>query len=271
MIKNLMIFARIISLIPIVCFAKIVQTNDFKRLSDLLNQADQKTLVVFDVDETLTTADDVAKHPNYVQFLRKKITGFPKEKWDYFWSILFRDQSFHLVDGCMPDRIQKLQKQGIRLVALTAIPIGSFGVISHFEELRSQRLKRVGIDFEVSWKDFNPCHFQWIKTGFYKGIIASDSCQKGEVLERFVTCCCPNIKKIMFVDDSKNNIDSVEQFAKASGFESLCVHYTAVKDRPAKLFDRQRTEFQLKVLEKEHKWISDSETDRRLQMMNSTS
>ena len=71
-------------------------------------------------------------------------------------------------------------------------------------------------------------------------------------------------KKIIFVDDKRKHLESVEEIAKSHDIPFIGIEYTAAGDIPASPLNEKRADLQYKVLEKEKKWISDSEADALL-------
>lgn len=56
----------------------------------------------------------------------------------------------------------------------------------------------------------------------------------------------------------------METFAQEGGIEFLGIEYTAIKESKIEPLDKERADLQFKVLEKEHKWLSDEEADARI-------
>ena len=76
-----------------------------------------------------------------------------------------------------------------------------------------------------------------------------------------------SLKKIIFVDDKKKHIESVEKVVENLGILFVGIEYTAVKDAKVEPLNKARAEFQFEVLETEHKWLSDDKADVRMQSM----
>jgi hypothetical protein len=246
------------------CNATIIQTSNFNQIQLTLESADPETLVILDVDKILIVSTDQVLYPSYKPILKEKILHSPDGT--RLWSIVERDRNTQLVDGTMPLLIQSLQKKGVLVVSLTAISIGSFGVIPSCIEWRKNQLNFHKIHLETPWKNHPRILFNLEGTGFEKGIIASASHRKGDVLEKFLNQSIVKIKKIIFVDDKLANVQSVEECARKKGLSFVGVYYTAIAERPHKILNEKRAQFQFEILRKEHVWLSDAEAEMRIKI-----
>ena len=69
-------------------------------------------------------------------------------------------------------------------------------------------------------------------------------------------------RRIIFLDDLSANLLSVQDLCQKLGIEFLGIHYTAVQNSsPKRLLNMDIATLQFDILEKEKKWISDSEAD----------
>jgi len=255
---------------PPASFSETIKTNDFSVVENTLQRADQDTLIVFDVDEVLIMPTDVALHPKHRNYLRQKVNdasdrGKDTEKEALLWSSIQRDQKPRLVDLQMPLLIKSLQAKGIQTVVLTTMASGAWGVIPSMEEWRYQQLKSFGIQFEQAWESRDQISLGLDGTNFYKGIIVAGLHKKGDVLKAFLKY--HKFKKIIFIDDSVNQIESVSDTEKECGLHLTCIHYTAIVERLSEDFNQKRAEFQFEVLLKEKKWLSDKQADEELNLM----
>ena len=270
MIKVFRTGLAIMAFSPIGCFAEIIRTNDFSIVENIMQCADQETLVIFDVGEVLIMPTDVAFHPKHRPYLRQKINdasdcGKDTEKDALLWSYIQRDQKPKLVDLQMPLLIKSLQAKGVQAIALTSMVGGAFGVITSMEEWRYQQLKSFGIQFEKAWQGRDQISLGLEGVNFYKGIIVAWFHKKGDVLKEFLKH--HNFKKIIFIDDNVNQIESVAAIEKELGLNMTCIHYTAVMDRSSETLNQNRAAFQFEVLLKEKKWLSDKQADEELNLM----
>ena len=237
-------FCLLMSLFVVGCstdgFTEIIITNDDKILHQILNKADENTLVVFDCDEVLITPTDTlfspANESNYkktIKYLTQKMN--PSEADDVLID-LRKQYKFVLVDEKLPDIIKNLQKNGTKVLVLTAHWTGKFHGIEQVEDLRKNELASFDFDFKKSWNDIDKIVFHELPATlpvhnlirypiFEDGIIFSCNLEKGVVLQKFFNRIPQKFDKIIFVDDKMKNIKSIEKFCKTNGVRGYCVQY----------------------------------------------
>ena len=214
----------------------------------------------------------------YLEKLNQRLEqSVGKKNADIFYSIIFTQRDNGPVDIKMKDIISELQSKGIKVLALTNCFTGSFGNIESMEDWRYNELKKHGYHFDLSWRVLKPKVFTGLeKTGkglsaksssmpvFKSGIVFTSAVFKGQALEAFLQYARIVPKKIIFVDDKRKHLESVEEIAKSHNIPFIGIEYTAVSNIPASPLSEKRANLQYEVLEKEKKWISDSEADALL-------
>jgi len=262
---------------PIVS-AEIIKTASLSPMEAALEKADADTLVIFDVDDVLITAKDQILQPPHHKFaesLEKTIENrHSEEEAQKLWSIIWKGRFDEPVNPQLVSLIKDAQLKGIKVMALTNAWTGSFGIIPSLEEWRIQELEGFGYSFKNSWNDTKPKVFINLKPKdpkrfpvFKSGIVFTCNLPKGEVLKAFLLYVGFSPKKIIFVDDKRKNLNSVEAFCHATGKQFIGFEYTAVAERPKIPLNEKRAQLQFDVLEKEQKWLSDNEVDVRMQSM----
>ncbi len=251
------------------CIAEVITTSSFEKLKGIFLTADEDTLIILDIDETLIVATDAALHPKKRNFIKKQIAasaGGHDQPSHLLWSIIQKEHHPKLIDKEMPLIIKKLQRNGALVLACTSFPIGSWGIISNIEQWRSNQLMKLGIELSIL-KTVNMKQFQSIgDIGFYKGIIFAGEYDKGTVIETFLQATKLSIKRIIFVDDRMNQVKSVESFANKAGLKYFGIEYTAVAQRPTAKFNLTRARKQFAMLINNHRWLSDHEADLRIDL-----
>lgn len=267
------------------CFAQIIKTNDTKVIEETIASIDQDTLVIFDVDDVLIVPKDQilqAQNRKYLEKLNQKLEqSVGKENVDIFYSIIFTQRDNGPVDVKIKDIISQLQSKGVKVLALTNCFTGRFGKIESMEDWRYNELKKHGYHFDFSWQALKPKIFTGLeKIGkglsaksssmpvFKSGIVFTSAASKGQALKAFLQYAGILPKKIIFVDDKRKHLESVEEIAKSHSIPFIGIEYTAASDIPASPLNEKRADLQYKVLEKEKKWISDSEADALLSETN---
>ncbi|MFM8454174.1 MAG: DUF2608 domain-containing protein [Gammaproteobacteria bacterium] len=257
------------------CFAETIQTNDTKVIEKKLASIDQDTLVIFDVDDVLMHADDQilkSKNADACKVLVKKLKQqVGKDKIQEVTSIILLTRKNSPVDPKMVSVIEDLQKRNIKVLALTNCATGKFGLIPNTEDWRIAELHKHGYYFDKSWKNLKDINLKPLMkvtndaNPIYKsGIVFVDQTgEKGPVLDAFLTYSANKPKKILFIDDKSKNLVSVEEFAKQHNIEFIGIEYTKTLEGDSVL-NNNIAELQFEILEKERKWLSDSEADALL-------
>lgn len=256
-------------------FAEITQTSNLAPIEAALNQADLETLVIFDVDDVLITAKDQILQPVHHKLAKKLEESLEsrhsEEESQKLWSIIWLTRIDELVDPKMVSLIKEAQTKGIKVMALTNAWTGSFGNIPSLEDWRIGELEDFGYTFKDSWSKLKSKTFTNLKSKdpkrfpvFKSGIVFTCNLPKAEVLKAFLQYTNLSPKKIIFIDDKRKHLESVEAFAKATGIPFIGFEYTAVTNRPASSLNEKRAKLQFEVLEKEHNWLSDEEADIRI-------
>ena len=87
--------------------------------------------------------------------------------------------------------------------------------------------------------------------------------KKGAVVDAFLTSVKIMPKRIVFIDDKSKNLESVAEFAKQNNIEFIGIEYTKALEKKEAL-NKNTAQLQFEVLEKQKKWISDTEADKLL-------
>jgi len=244
---------------------------------------DSTTLVVFDIDKTLTNETNVFRQKWFREIEAGKqfwqeVQQFygSKPNSSEFKAIVEskRMKSIGLdqpVESITVPLIKTIQQSGAKVIALTACQTGKFGLIDSMEEWRFEQLANVGIDFSSSFSaqkiildaisDRAGRH-----PVFYKGIILSeeDSIEKGIALGAFLDCVGFRPGKVIFFDDKLSNVQSVQAEMDRRSIPFIGYEYRGAEKmqhryKPAVL------ECQLNHMKKYDEFISDEAAENLLQ------
>lgn len=254
-------------------FAHIKQTSNLSPIESALSTADSETLVIFDVDDVLITAKDQILKPDHKKFLerlnRDLENRLSEQESQKLWSIIWLSRSDEVVDSKMITLIKEAQSKGLKVLALTNAWTGDFGNIHSLEDWRIGELEDLGYTFKDSWHTLALKSFESLKSKdpkrfpvFKNGILFTCNLPKGEVLNAFLHYAHISPKKIIFIDDKRKHLESVEAFSKGAGILFEGFEYTAVAKRPKTPLNEKRARYQFEVLEKEHMWLNDQEADQ---------
>lgn len=258
-----------------ICFAEIIQTKDTKVIENVLTSIDTDTLIIFDVDDVLMyPKDQILRSENadackeLVKQLKQRVG---KDKIQDVTSIILLARKNKPVDPKMINLIDTLQKNNIKVLALTNCATGKFGLIPNTENWRISELKSHGYYFYKSWPDLKDINLKLLMKDsneanpvYKEGVLFVDQTgKKGAALDAFLTSVKIIPKRIVFIDDKSKNLESVAEFAKQNNIEFIGIEYTkALEEKEA--LNKNIAQLQFGVLEKEKKWISDTEADRLL-------
>ncbi|KKQ11335.1 MAG: hypothetical protein US22_C0032G0008 [candidate division TM6 bacterium GW2011_GWF2_36_6] len=246
-------------LLPACSFFKsdIKEIDSIKEVALIFEHATNDDLFVFDVDQVILESTEPfmqARFDNnselkkiaddFFEFI--KSTKNP-DAMDLFFSKMNLSVKTEPVEQLLIDQILALQKRSIKVITLTALNTGKFGLIDRLEDWRYKQLLNLGLNFESSFeqkeivigelldaesinkkvrfkertrKDAGPIVF-------YKGIICSTCYSKGPALKAFLDKAGYRPSQIYFFDDRPNNVKSVVQAMKTMGIKCQGFIYKA--------------------------------------------
>ena len=82
------------------------------------------------------------------------------------------------------------------------------------------------------------------------------------VLKAFLAAANAQFKHIIFVDDLRNNLESVEDFCNEAGIAYQGFEYTANVN--SSTLNEKRVKIQMDTLINKNKWLNDLEADKEL-------
>src|SRR5690554_2745246 len=106
------------------CHAEITQVNNMKEVFSYFNNADSKTLAIFDVDMVLIQPSDPAfQMANIRRFgntAKRILKEIPAEKQMMFLCLMTTSCDSQLIDNNTPQILQQIMQKGVQAMALTA-------------------------------------------------------------------------------------------------------------------------------------------------------
>lgn len=217
----------------------VVRIDRFNSALEYFSKADENTLVIFDVDNVLIVPQDPYLQPKArVQFsnIYKELTKVLDEGQVFlFHHIVAIKNKSQLVEPDILNIIHKLQQSKVKIIALTGAKTGAVAnIIPDVPFWRYNSLKNLGIDFSSTFP--KKAQFRELKgddlgnyPSFEYGIVYSYGSMnsKGDVLK----CAIKELnwlpKKIIFVDDRLEHINSVHSFLEQENpnIEFIGLHY----------------------------------------------
>lgn len=248
-------------------FAKIIETADLEVIRQETSGLGSQDLVAFDVMNVLfSPADKIIQHmhkKDYKEIINSLKTEFGEQKADMLMSIMTMHTKQALVDEGVPHLIKSMQKNSVKVVALTTSRTGEYGKIVSLADLRLKILKNLGIDFSKSFpriflvmndllgmdKNHPPM--------FKGGVIFTSRMDKGLVLKSFLNKIKFFPRKIVFIDNKLRKIKSVEAYCKEKGLEFIGIHYTKSYQAPYSAYDKDIVAKQFEILKTRNLWLND--------------
>ncbi len=227
----------------------VVQARSMVEVRRYFDEAGPQTLAIFDVDNVLTIpAEPAFQMPNMKRFsntFRMVYKALSHEGQDAFLNLIVQRYPSLLVEGGTPRLIQDLSERGFRPIALTGSWNGQSPLVGNFPDYRYSVLRTMGIDFSQSFPELTCSVFEDLPShrgsypSFQKGILYANgiAMDKGVILERFLEALDWEPKMVIFVDDSRQNLEHVEQALKPWGINFLGLEYTGAKDYSAGFID----------------------------------
>ena len=244
-------------------FANIATIEKFSQAR--LPKLDSNTLVVFDVDDTLTVCEDALLQVSNREFFKKHAHIDQSRKGEIF-SILLGQATARVLDPKSVEYIRFLQKSGAKVIACTAAPFGKIGSIENFGQQRLEKLREFGFDFSKTAPVAGEVSFSsdgGQKMLCNQGIVFTSLEEKGPALKRFFSAIGWTPKRIVFFDDKRSFLESVEKMAEREKIEFWGYEYTYASQLQSE-FDPQVALFQCQKLVEEGKWFSDAEAKQAL-------
>lgn len=245
--------------------SRVYSVDTLELLWNEVDRLDERSLVVFDIDKVLLTGAGSFHRGTKEQ--RRELRGnfklLPKEKRDRVRSKAVLERERMLVDVRTPELIRNLQQRSIKVIALTACLAGRYRLIERLEDIRLQEIKSFGFDFSpafpmVGCTEFSQLAYKHRHPLFKDGVLFASCCDKGEVLLAFLEQAAWRPSRLVFVDNNKHNVASVERAAHALGVPYLGLHYKAAYKLPG-AFDEKLVQFQIDYLIEHETVLTDQE------------
>ena len=247
----------------------IRKIHSFGQASEVLASVDHGTLVLFDVDATITVpgspmlwANVIKIHGQWLEQLYDEVFKKSARSKEYLQSI-WQDQEIpKLVESDIVHIIANLQERQVPVFALTAIMTGSYYSIPSLPEWRYAKLKQVTIDFKH--EDFSDHIFTNLPMYdeqyplFYKGILFSTVVSKGDVLGAFLDRIEWEPTLVIFFDDNLMRVQEVESEMNKRKIPFIGYHYHGIECLTDKL-NKEIAAFQLNYLVQYERWIMEDE------------
>jgi phosphoserine phosphatase len=246
-------------LLSLQSFAEIRETAT---MADVAKAITPGTLVVFDLDNTVLEASQTLGTDQFFSYLvaRGKAAGLNAQDAKNLALELSTPiqpvTSVRLVENLTRDLVQALQENDYTTIALTARP-GAWadGTLHQVESL--------GINFSITAPRISRNDLSDSSGGLYRDgvIFLAPGYEKGPTLMKFIERAGLKPEKIVFIDDKKSNVESVDAALTAAGIPNIEFRYGAA-DRRVANFSSEIAEFQYDYFMQYHTFISDADAEQ---------
>lgn len=203
--------------------------NSINEILDYLQNLKSDDWLVVDVDNTLIMPKaEIFKANSPDKYFIDEFKKNPTPDLANKLSLWRLKRKIQLVENEWINIFDFLLNNKVSIYALTQMETGSYGVIPSVEKWRSEELKSIGLLFsnypeneiDLLLKSKKPATV-------YKGIMFTGEFKKSEVLNEFIYRQKIKPKKIVFIDDKKEQIEDLENYFIEKSIDHLCVHYNA--------------------------------------------
>lgn len=229
--------------------AEIKEIHTLKEMEEIVPLSLRNSdWILFDIDYTLTEPELSALQMSTIkqdkQRFRDELAKFTPEQQLLIPVVMITQSPSKLMDPAAPALVKKFQNSGATVFGFTAADTASIPEIGSIPMWRQRELKRLGIDFsmqnpdsplpnkEIEFSQFPS--FRGTYPLYRDGILYCNVLPtKGEVLVAFLEKIAQKPSWIVFIDDTLENLQSVETEMKRIGIPFLGIHYKIQVDPTA--------------------------------------
>lgn len=238
-----------------------IQTAHHAAIEWAIKNSSKDSLVIFDIGNVILAPNDAVLHLNHRKWLKdwleKENIPFDCFNWNKLAKIVDLEAEAHIVNSSLPKIINEA-KLKTKIMALSRYWIGPTINGKTFEEHRQTSLRKVKIDFEEPFPSAAGWHDHTHQSTYANGILLTEAPLKGPVFTAFLNQINWLPKSIVFIDDRKEQCESMTEAALSLNIPILCIHYTeAIENAP--LLDPAIANVQLRTLINEYRWINDEQ------------
>lgn len=245
--------------------ADIQKIRSFDEATASLKNASCHTMVLFDIDATITLPQSkmlwptmIAKHSDWLKSAYDDVFQRSTQSTDVLKSIWMDQETPIVIEPKIVEMIKHLQKKDILVFALTAIQTGSHFTVASLPQWRFNKLQEIGIDFRNERvSDVTFSHLEGTPL-FYRGILCSAGVSKGVALGALLDHLQFNPDAVIFFDDSLNRLEEVEKEMVKRNISFLGYHYMGAHHIVGEL-DKELSIYQLNYLVEHGAWIMEDE------------
>ena len=240
--------------------ASFTSINSIEEISIILKEADNDTLIVFDIDEVLITTKDPFLRPEAEPIFLSHV----KEAMSQVKSALEQEAIEKKLSDCLVsceryvlepaavELIEQLQNMQKKVIAITSHPTGKLGNLASVERWKVDSIKSFGFCFERSFPDFRASSPLYVE-----GVIFSRGSTKGDILVQFLDQLSSfKPKKVIGIDDLVKNHETLRDSLAERGISYTGYWYRRAALKPEQI-DAKHIAWQFQELMKTGVWKED--------------
>lgn len=247
--------------------AEIIEIQNISEILPAIESVD--TLVLFDMDDTLTDSTISLGTGSWRKYIRSNIEEYQQKygsRWgnidlhDKLTSIVANKVPVKAVEDQMPQLVASLQSTGIPVFVFTARGKSKWYAteIDGVDRLTRNQLLYAGFDFARTQV---PQKLKSMGSFYADGVIFSSPLKKGLFLKKLLQETGYQPKKIVFIDDKRDQVESMEKATQELGIPFVGFWYTRA-DQEHENFDPFVTTIQLKRLLETGEILTDEQASR---------
>jgi hypothetical protein len=245
---------------------QVVQTTEYSNINTTIQEKVERfgvenVLVVLDIDNTILTSDVDLGSDVWYQWQRNKLEIKPTEEqkveclFEDAIGLLYELGTMHLTDTSLPSFINDWQEQNLTLFALTSRS-------PRYRTATERELIKQGLDLSTNAirpRNQNlPVYRYNLKRemSYMNGVMMTSGMNKGEMLQHILEKTDRIFHAVVFVDDSKKNVDALFNEFKPMAIDFTIFHYTKIEEERIKKFGSVLTQEQANKMDADWKALN---------------
>jgi diadenosine tetraphosphatase ApaH/serine/threonine PP2A family protein phosphatase len=248
--------------------ASYTTIDSFEELSSLIDQSNEHTAWLFNIDDITYPADELCQHTTSDQLRRaahKKYPDLIKPSYAAdIMSTMLKQAERPVVDAILPQQIKQLKQKKSRVTGIAQLYTGSYGSIDNIDAWRYEKLCHAGIDFydpsfpeELVFSSFEPLKHNHAR--YHKGLLLSHDDTLDIIIGHYLDAFIPRPHHVVYCDYSPQQLARVEHAVTKRGMKFTGIHYKGARKHHKKETSLDRALFQLGHLIDTGVWLNDQQ------------
>lgn len=205
--------------------------EQFQRAMQEAEAAKEKSVVLWDLDETVMEPEAAVGTASSKEYLKRVFASMRLQKadlYDILTLVVSKRMPVKSVEKGTPELLRSLQDRGIRMLGYTARGKEQWrrSKIQGIAELTRCQLAQIEVDFSRGVNPFADAKEN--RHHPYAGIFFTADTPKGDYLKELFASSAFRPDRLYFVDDKRDQVDSVVRAASELGVPLTAFHYKCV-------------------------------------------